>query len=140
MGVMNVEDSEIAEIKKKFSILVDMFRDILHSKAGFMITCCGVRFFDHGVLVLPVQVGKKLLHVFRVLLSENFAEYLIDMRFVPHISVFRKNKINDIDKEQLGHSLEEFNTGTFVCEKVSLRAIKTTENKSPGDVCCESLV
>ena len=105
-----------------------------------MVTCCDVRFFDHGGVVLPVQVGKELLHVFRDLINENFAEFLIDMRFVPHISIFRKNTMDDIAKEQLGQSLEEFNTGTLVCEKVSLRAIKTTENKSPGDVCYDSLV
>ena len=81
-----------------------------------------------------------MLHVFRDLLSENFSEYLTDMRFVPHISINRKNTINDVAKEQLGQSLEEFNTSTLVCEKVSLRAIKTMENKSPGEVCCESLV
>ena len=83
-----------------------------------MITCCGVRFFDYGGVVLPVQVGKELLHVLRDLLSENFSEYLTDIRFVPHISIYRKNTMNDVTKEQLGQSLEEFNTGTLICERV----------------------
>ena len=101
---------------RKFSILVDMFCDILHSKVGFMITCCGVRFFDHSWVVLPLKVGKELLHVFRDLLNENFAGFCIDMHFVPHISIFRKNTMDDIAKEQLGQGLEEFNTGTLVCD------------------------
>ena len=76
MGVLNVQDTELEEIEKKFHILVDMFRDIINSRAGFMITCSGVRFFDYDA---------------RDLLSENFLEHLTDIRFVPHISIYRKN-------------------------------------------------
>ena len=81
-----------------------------------------------------------MFSVFRDLNNENFAEFLIDMRFIPHISIFRKNTMDDISKEQLGQSLENHNTGTLVCEKIALRAIKTTENKTPREICCESLV
>ena len=97
-----------------------------------MITCSGVKFFDHGSVVLPVQVGKELLHVFRDLINENFTEFIVDGRFIPHISVF--------SKEQLGQSLDGHNTGILVCEKITLRAIKTTENKSPREVASESMV
>ena len=60
-----------------------------------MITCSGVKFFDHGSVVLPVQVGKELLQVFRDLINENFTEFIVDGRFIPHISVFRKNTMDD---------------------------------------------
>ena len=131
MAVMNVEENEVEEMKRKFSILADMYRDILHSKVGFMITCSGVKFFDHGSVVLPVQVGKELLQVFRDLTNKNFTEFIVHGCFLPHISVFRKNTMDAISKEQLGQSLDGYNTGTLVCEKINLRAIKTTENKSP---------
>ena len=54
MAVLNVEENEEEEMKRKFSILGDMYQDILHSKVGFVITCNGVNFFDHGSVVLPV--------------------------------------------------------------------------------------
>ena len=140
MAVLSVEENEEEEMKRKFSILGDMYRDILHSKVGFVITCNGVKFFDHGSVVLPVQVGKELLHVFRDLINENFTEFIVDGRFIPHISVFRKNTMDDVSKEQLGQSLDGHNTGILVCEKITLRAIKTSENKSPREVASESMV
>ena len=99
-----------------------------------------MKFVDHGSVVLPVQVGKELLHVFRDLINENFAEFIVDVRFIPHISIFRKNTMDDMSKEQLGQSLNRHNTGTLVCEKITLRAIKTTENKSPREIASESIV
>ena len=38
-------------------------------------------------------------------------EYLVDLRFQPHITIFRKNEMNVTEREQLGQSLEEFSTG-----------------------------
>ena len=140
MAVLSVEENEEEEIKRKFGILGDIYRDILHSKVGFLITCNGVKFFDHGSVVLPVQIGKELLHVFRDLINENFTEYIVDARFIPHISIFRKNTMDDVSKEQLGQSLDGHNTGTLVCEKITLRAIKTSENRNPREIASESMV
>ena len=92
-----------------------------------MITCSGVKFFDHGSVVLPVQVGKELLQVFRDLINENFTELIVDGHFIPHISVFRKNTMDDISKEQLGQSLDGHNTVILILAKVKIRTLACSQ-------------
>ena len=73
------------------------------------------------------------------MVGESLGEYLTDLRFQPHITIFRKNEMNTTEREQLGQSLEEFSTGSLICDRVALRRGKT-ENQAAGEVSAASLI
>ena len=88
---------------------------------------------------MVINVGAQLIHILRDLVGESLGEYLVDLCFQPHITLFRRNEMNVTEREQLGQSLEEFSTGSLICDRVALQRGKT-ESQAAGEVSAQSLM
>ena len=70
---------------------------------GFLITCGSIRFMDHNVLVLEIELGKEVCMMLRHLIEIELEPWLADLRFSPHMSIFTNSSV--AEKRQLGESL-----------------------------------
>ena len=59
---------------------------------GFMLTTGSAGYGDHNVLWLEISLGKELVFCLREILEEELVGHIADLRFDPHITIFRRGK------------------------------------------------
>jgi 2'-5' RNA ligase len=101
LAVMAIEESEHKQVREKFQKVADRFSDLLLGRNGYMITMSRLGFGDHGVVWMELGVGKELTNTLREFVEDEMGEYLTDLRFSPHISIFKRSSLSDREKEQL---------------------------------------
>ena len=74
-----------------------------------------------------INVGAQLIHILRDLVGESLGEYLVDLRFQLHITLFQRNEMNVTEREQLGQSLEEFGSSRGVSTEPDVRECHLSE-------------
>ena len=122
---MNVKPGEITEVSQKTLKAIERFKDMMSSSDGFLLTCNLVKFLDTGSLALGIDVGKELCIMARHLIEEELSQYLTDLRFSPHLTLFTGNKMGEKERNQLAESLTHVRTSAFSCDNITLRSKKT---------------
>ena len=124
MTVINTKPEKLEEFCRKLELGFDRFRDLLASDRGFMVSLSGMGFGDHGVCWLNIGVGRELIKAFREILEDDVGNHITDGRFMPHISIFKRNTMNDVTKKQLAESVQFMKLGPIVATGASLRSKK----------------
>ena len=101
--MLKVPPGEIETVKSKTKKAVEAFMDMTESDTGFLITCGSIRFMDHNVLALEIELGKEVCMMLRHLIEIELEPWLADLRFSPHMSIFTNSSV--AEKRQLGESL-----------------------------------
>ena len=74
IGVLNIPEEDMEEVEQKFHKMVEVYRDIVKSRVGILVTCSSVKFFDHGAIVLLIGMGAQSLYILRDHLRESFGD------------------------------------------------------------------
>jgi 2'-5' RNA ligase len=122
LAVMAIEESEHKQVREKFQKVADRFSDLLLGRNGYMITMSRLGFGDHGVVWMELGVGKELTNTLREFVEDEMGEYLTDLRFSPHISIFKRSSLSDREKEQLMENTTRL--GPLVAHGITLRLRK----------------
>jgi 2'-5' RNA ligase len=136
LAVLNVKPGELPEVSQKTFKAIDRFKDMMSSSDGFLLTCNLVKFLDTGSLALGIDVGKELCIMARHLIEEELGQYLTDLRFSPHLTLFTNNKMGEKERNQLAESLSHIRTGSFSCNNITLRTKKTADSPSIEVLAC----
>ena len=72
--VLNIPEEDLQEVERKFHKILEVYRDILKFRVGFLVTGSSPKFFDNGTLVVTINVGAQLIHILRDLVGESLGE------------------------------------------------------------------
>ena len=72
-----------------------------------------------------MELGKEVMEMLREMLLGEIGEYLTDMRFETHLTIFRSSEFSEELKKGISGSASRINLGCTAIRKVSLRPRKT---------------
>jgi 2'-5' RNA ligase len=134
IAVCAIAESEYPQARAKIRKVADRFSDILVGKQGYMVTMNRIGFGDHNVVWMELAIGKELTITLRELIEDEMPEFLTDMRFHPHISIFKRSSLTDKARTQLMESTGHARLGPLVAHGLTLRLRKVKGMNLEPDV------
>ena len=118
------ENNEMDDIRKKLDRAIERFKDLILSHYGFMMTFGKLAFGDYGIVWLEVELRKELVTCLREYIEVEAVEFITELRFVPHLTIFRKGSLETEEKAQLVASSVHTRLGCISAEGMTLRERK----------------
>ena len=98
IGILSLKVEEIPEMRRKMKRVAERFQDLLMYSHGFMLTT-------------PI-------------LEDEAIEYIADLRFSPHLTIFQKSSLGTEERAQLQESSNFAKLGAIVATGMTLREKK----------------
>ena len=76
-----------------------------------------------------MNMGTEVMLVLRELLEDSIGQWLTDLRFSSHLTVFRSSELTEDQKQGLKGTASEINLGCATVRKLSLRPRKVGKEK-----------
>ena len=81
-------------------------------------------FGDYGSTWLEIELGRDLVFCLQEILEDEAIEYIADLRFAPHLTIFHKSSLGVEEKAQLQESTNHAKLGAIVATGMTLREKK----------------
>ena len=132
IATLNVKDGELDTVLKKAKTVHERFVDLLDAPDGLMVAFNQIGFGDYGALWVNLELGKEAIGCLREMIDESLGVFLTDLRFNSHLTIFRNNKLEEMEKGQVKAAVTGFKLPSLVVDKMTVRERKTGLNvKAP---------
>ena len=100
------------------------FVDIMGSPSNLVLSFKGLAFRDSTIWI-KMELGKESIMILREMIESGLGENLTDLRFEPHLTVFKSSQISEDVQQGISGSASKINLGCATIRKISLRPRKT---------------
>ena len=100
------------------------FVDLMGSPNNLVLSFKGLAFGDYGTIWIKMELGKEAIMILREMIESGLGENLTDLRFEPHLTVFKSSQISEDVQQGIRGSASKMNLGCATIRKISLRPRK----------------
>jgi 2'-5' RNA ligase len=124
LAVMHMTEEEVPELMERTKKIWQEFVDIMGSPNNLVLSFKGLAFGDHGTIWVRMELGKEAIMILREMIESGLGENLTDLRFEPHLTVFKSSQISEDIQQGIRGSVSKMNLGCATIRKISLRQRK----------------
>ena len=125
LGVLHLAKEEVHGVTDTLKKIWEQYMDILGAPKRLALSFRGIEFGDRGSIWVKMELGKEAMEMFREMLVEEVGEYVTDMRFETHLTIFRSSEFSEDLKDGISGSASRINLGCTAIRQMSLRPKKT---------------
>ena len=123
LAVLHVETEEVAGLIEETKKVWEEYVSLIGYDC-LALSFKGITFGDNGTIFIKMELGKDVMMMLREMLESKIGKFLTDLRFEPHLTVFRSSIISDELKQGLKGSASLLNLGCVNVKKISIRSRK----------------
>ena len=123
LAVLHVEDEEVEGLVEETKRVWEEFVNLIGYEC-LALSFKGITFGDKGTIFTKMELGKDVMMMLREMLESRVGKFLTDLRFEPHLTVFRSSTISDELRQGLKGSASLLNLGCVNVKKISIRSKK----------------
>ena len=123
VAALNIRSEELEMVTEKIDTAIKKYIDVTNPTTGLIVGFQGIGFGDDAMWV-SMTLGAESLKMLRELIEDEAESYIIDNRFSPHLTIYRKCATNEEVKEGVKSSVREIKLGCLTIEAITLRGRK----------------
>ena len=123
VAALSVSKEELEEVTGKIDKAIKQYRKITNPTTGLLVEFKGLDFGDDA-LWASMTLGVDSLKMLRELIEIEAEPYIVDNRFTPHLSIYRKCGASEEVKESVRTSVGGVELGCLHVEAITLKEKK----------------
>jgi 2'-5' RNA ligase len=124
LAVLHMTEEEVPGLMEKTRRIWEEFVDLMGSPNNLVLSFKGLAFGDYGTIWIKMELGKEAIMILREMIESGLGENLTDLRFEPHLTVFKSSQISEDVQQGIRGSASKMNLGCATIRKISLRPRK----------------
>ena len=131
LAVLHVAEEELPGLIEKIRKVWEEYMDNLGNPSKILVSFKGISFKDQGSIWTKMELGKEVIMVLRQMIEAVIGEFLTDLRFECHMTLFRSSEMSEELKQAIEGSASKINLGSATIKKISLRPRKVGKIEEP---------
>ena len=123
VAVLSLRKEELEVVTEKLETAIKKYIAVTNPTTGLLVEFRGLDFGDDA-LWASMTLGVDSLKMLRELIEDEAESYIIDNRFSPHLSIYRKCQASEEVKEGVRSSVGGVKLGCLTVEAITLRERK----------------
>ena len=123
VAALNIRSEELEMVTEKIDTAIKKYIDLTNPITGLIVGFQGIGWGDDAMWV-SMTLGAASLKILRELIEDEAESYIIDNRFSPHLSIYRKCGASEEVKEGVRSSVGGVKLGCLTVEAITLRERK----------------
>ena len=123
VAALNIRSEELEMVTEKIDTAIKKYVDMTNPTTGLVVGFQGIGFGDDAIWT-PMTLGAASLKILRELIEDEAESHIIDNRFSPHLSIYRKCGASEEVKEGVRSSVGGIKLGCLTVEAITLRERK----------------
>ena len=123
VAALSIRKEELEVVTEKIDTAIKKYIDVTNPTTGLIVEFRGLDFGDDA-LWASMTLGVDSLKMLRELIEIEAAPYIVDNRFNPHLSIYRKCGASEEVKEGVRSSVGGVKLGCLTVEAITLREKK----------------
>ena len=123
VAALSIRKEELEVVTEKIDTAIKKYIDVTNPTTGLIVGFQGIGFGDDAMWA-SMTLGVDSLKMLRELIEDEAEPYIIDNRFTPHLSIYRKCGASEEEKEGVRSSVGGVELGCLNVEAITLREKK----------------